>query len=346
MATSFLDDVARRLAEPVSRGRALRLLGAAALAVTVPGLRPKTARATPADCAGVCPAGEAVCQHNLDTCTPYTCCPAPYECCAGPASATCCEPGCTCAPDGRGFMSCQNCPRCSKGFKECGEHACCPKDQNCVLPAGICCRDGHAGCGHRCCGLGQRCANARTGLCVDCAPGREACGKTCCPKGKFCCDEKKGLCCTKKGGGCCNSGTGGVERWICCNAPNRCARLGDVSGFAPAGTPSVCCPPDRVASPKKATSTCCPPGYKSLGGKFLAPAGSSGGLCCRKESTCGKGAGITCCASDKDLGPGLGQVCCRGRCVVPDSFLSDPNNCGTCGKVCTSGKCLNGVCAP
>ena len=183
MSPSAFDDLARSLAQPTSRRRALRIMGAAALAATVPALRPARARATPPDCAGKCTKAQGtLCQFDLPTCTPYVCCPAPYTCCAGPASATCCEPGCTCGDDGRGFKACQNCPRCKGGFTECGT-GCCPPGTTCAGKGSRyhCCAAGRAPCGPECCGPRERCANAAKGLCAKCAKGHEACGNKCCP---------------------------------------------------------------------------------------------------------------------------------------------------------------------
>jgi hypothetical protein len=54
------------------------------------------------------------------------------------------------------------------------------------------------------------------------------------------------------------------------------------------------------------------------------------------------------CANVGDPGCGSGNptqptaACCGvGGCI---NFLTDPNNCGECGKSCASGECLNGVC--
>jgi hypothetical protein len=343
----LLDDVARQLSQPLSRKRALRLLGMAALAVTVPGLRPKAARATPADCVGDCSGRQGstgtLCQHDLPTCTPHTCCSSDTTCCAGPASATCCDPGCTCAPDGRGFMSCQNCPRCIRGFTECGT-GCCPTGRACAAGSGssyLCCNEGQIACGRTCCDDGLKCVNPRTGQCSKCPPGQKACGKKCCPKGQDCCDAIKGVCCNTKRNSCCNTGVGGVEKWICCKAPNHCLRSADETGTSPSGSPRVCCPPDRAVPKGKGFITCCPPGYLPLGGKLVVPAGNLGGLCCRKDKTCGSGKNIGCCSTGSASAPELEQICCGGRCV---GFKLDPNNCGSCGNVCASGNCTNGVC--
>lgn len=348
MKASALDDLARRLAQPVSRRRALRLVGAAALAATVPGLRPGRARATPPECAAVCrDSGLSIkCQANLSTCTPFVCCGGSEPvCCAGPASATCCKPGCSCKDDGRGFKSCQDCPRCDPGWTECGKSGCCAPGKTCAGSSSLCCDEGRAPCGTRCCDPLDRCANKAKGLCERCEKGREVCGSKCCPKDKFCCDARKGVCCKNKGGSCCptGAGVGDARARTCCNRPKRCSALADESGFIPKGSSTfVCCPPDRLANPKKSSTTCCPPGYKGLG-KFISRPGTSGGQCCRAKSVCGKGASINCCIPpDNALGPEFAEVCCAGKCA---SFKRDPRNCGACGKVCASGVCVDGACA-
>jgi hypothetical protein len=312
ISPSAFDDLARSLAQPTSRRGALRIMGAAALAATVPALRPARARATPPDCRGKCSGNQGtLCQFDLPTCTPYVCCPAPYVCCAGPASATCCKPGCTCGDDGRGFKACQNCPRCDPGQTECGKYACCKSGETCAQKGGFCCPDGKTACGNKCCDRHQRCANAAKGVCETCAKGREACGKTCCPATSYCCNEQKGLCCDKKRGACCNTARG----WGCCNHPNVCVRLADESGTLPKGAHPVCCPEGRVVRIKGVAKSCCPPGYVTLGGKLVVSAGlpGGGGLCCREDKVCGSGKDVTCCGSE----PGFVTVCRDGQCVTP-----------------------------
>lgn len=41
---------------------------------------------------------------------------------------------------------------------------------------------------------------------------------------------------------------------------------------------------------------------------------------------------------------GEGLVECQGQCLDPDSFNSDPDNCGACGKACASDICQDGMC--
>jgi hypothetical protein len=101
-----------------------------------------------------------------------------------------------------------------------------------------------------------------------------------------------------------------------------------------------CCPKDRTVAFESGVATCCPPGYKSLGGRFILPAGGGGGLCCRADKLCGSGPSSTCCGTNSD--PGIDATCCNGTCV---SLFFDAANCGACGVVCPPGtRCQGGSC--
>lgn len=56
------------------------------------------------------------------------------------------------------------------------------------------------------------------------------------------------------------------------------------------------------------------------------------------------------CAPNDDGGFKCVPICepplveCQGQCVDPDSFNSDPDNCGKCGNACPSDICQNGMC--
>lgn len=281
----------------------------------------------------LCAAGETVCQTSP---TKYTCCNE-YNpvCCKSPSALLCCKEGCSCGTDSRGYPDCVKCPRCAKGFLECGKYGCCEPGKYCASTSSnvLCCGRGEAGCGSRCCARGLRCADPKTEACGKCPKGRTACGETCCPKGKVCCDPRKGLCCDKKEASCCNMGEAGrYELWVCCEQPRRCL------GRADGPKDLVCCPSERIVEPVAGSTYCCPLTHKAIGGKPSGP----GKQCCPRTKICGSGKNVTCCASATVAQSDIAQKCCSGRCV---NHYLDPRNCGECGKVCASGLCIDGSCA-
>jgi hypothetical protein len=119
---------------------------------------------------------------------------------------------------------------------------------------------------------------------------------------------------------------------LCCQAPNGCAREGDLNGANVPGRGNVCCPPARQAADHGA---CCPPGSTahkvSLVGVGIPLA------CCPNDRFCGD----TCLA--RAPGSGVDERCCDG---IPRNVASDPANCGACGNQCAAGQgCFSGVCA-
>jgi hypothetical protein len=149
-------------------------------------------------------------------------------------------------------------------------------------------------------------------------------------------------CCPKGTKGC--AGPAGTNKVICCKKGELCAQIADESGTVPAALNGkrVCCPKERTVEFAPGVATCCPDGYRSLGGRFIVPAGGGGGLCCRSDKLCGSGAAQTCCGTNAD--PGIDQTCCNGTCV---SLFFDSNNCGSCGAVCAAGtRCSGGSCVP
>lgn len=344
MHESLFDDLARALSEPMPRRRVLRLFGGIVVAAAIPG----TAAAAgvsrrPSRRTGNCPAGQTYCQAALPT--NYTCCDK-YNpvCCSSPSAVLCCKEGCSCGRDSRNYPDCVDCPRCAKGYEECGEYGCCQPGTYCASTSKrvLCCRRGESGCGSRCCAKGLRCRNPKDGTCEECPKGKEACGKKCCPKGSYCCNPAKSICCSKRTGSCCNTGRTGKPQWTCCNDPASCAYEAEEDGTYKLKTASrTCCPPERTV-PVGAVKTCCPPGYLSLGGKLVVPPGGKGGMCCRKDKICGSGKKVTCCSTGSATVPELEQICCNGECR---NFNFDAENCGRCGNVCPPGtRCLNRVC--
>ncbi len=135
MGERFIDDLARGLAEPMPRGRAVRVLGAAVITAAAPALWPRPAAArgtvncaakpdTPVPCS--CPAAGGL--------TYEICCWDERACNCHPTSANCCpEPkiwnGTACVEECASGVKCQG-KCCPEGFK------CCPPTRG--MPAGRC----------------------------------------------------------------------------------------------------------------------------------------------------------------------------------------------------------------
>ncbi len=86
-----------------------------------------------------------------------------------------------------------------------------------------------------------------------------------------------------------------------------------------------------AARPDRCTAFCrsCP--TKKKRNQCLAACRACNGNTNRLCGSCGN---FVCCAS--------GSACCNGTCTP---VLSDRNNCGACGNVCT-GSCIQGTCSP
>ncbi|HEU4656942.1 MAG TPA: hypothetical protein VFR97_05435 [Capillimicrobium sp.] len=291
-----VDALARELAAPISRRRALGVLGAATAAAVLPAaIRPgralaATGRVTP---------GGPQCGH-IRCIQEAVCCPGPFgpsQCCPD-TKAWRCDSGGACQPTGL----------CDDGREYCGHAGCCPEGSDCVK--GRCtepCPPRHDRCGSTCCGPREKCEDGRR--CVRCRRGEEACGDTCCGKGEFCCDPAKGLCCKDGKASCCFDTED--EHGFCCAKPAECAR--EIDGLGGAIRPDakrVCCPRERLV-PFTHRFGCCPAGTVSMGGKLIVLAGGGdGGFCCREEFACGD----TCCTNNQYFQ----QVCRDGRCVEAD----------------------------
>lgn len=146
MSEPLLDDLARRLARPMPRRRALAVLGGSVAALMLPSLRPRGAFGQSA---------EIVCTQPTQYCRSVTC-PSSRICCVGPPDPStisqcptnphCCDP---CDPTGSrclGDGSCGPGPvdpaACcaSQGLQACGPSGlCCTPDQICDASRGICC---------------------------------------------------------------------------------------------------------------------------------------------------------------------------------------------------------------
>lgn len=292
-----VDALARELAGPMSRRRALGVLGTAtATAVLGGALRPRGALGQ-----GFVPeAGGPQC-GKIQCIKQARCCPSPFgpgQCCPDTQAWTC---------DDGGF--CQPTGLCDDGRERCGFSGCCPEGSDCVK--GECtepCPPRHDRCGAFCCGPREKCEDGTH--CVKCKRGQEACGDTCCGKDEFCCDPVKGLCCKDGKASCCYDTE--TERGFCCDEPAACAReLDGLGGVIRPDAKRVCCPEHRLV-PFTNRFGCCPAGTRSMGGKLIVLAGGGdGGFCCREQFVCGD----TCCASNAFFQ----QVCRNGRCVDVDT---------------------------
>jgi hypothetical protein len=148
------DDLARALAEPMPRRRALRLIGGALATAAAPALlAPRKASARSAACPGpgACAPGQTYAEFPVLEGCMVACCDPGYSPCVGRYGSKCCFPNEVCTDP--------NIAKCE----------CAPQYL----------------CGPACCQPGQRCEAA---VCVaDCPPGVTACGGKCCKSGEKCC---------------------------------------------------------------------------------------------------------------------------------------------------------------
>ncbi len=67
------------------------------------------------------------------------------------------------------------------------------------------------------------------------------------------------------------------------------------------------------------------------------------GASCRPGEVCGKQGGTSICRCNGGGACASTQVCCASGCA---SLSNDPQNCGVCGKACSTGQsCVGGICA-
>jgi hypothetical protein len=215
MSEPFFDQIARTLATPMPRRRALRLVGSTLAAAALGGIWTRTARAYEfcggntldpyqPGIDGCCVTQDASKPFNSQACEGV---PNPVCCYDATGFAVCCPPDTLCAPDGScmcppGHTQCQNsagtrgcCPpgqacvfvngdlscECPQD-KKCGS-SCCGQNEVCITSTNTCCPTGRACAGGICCAPNEIC-NPETGQCV-CDPARR-CGSTCCPPGQVC----------------------------------------------------------------------------------------------------------------------------------------------------------------
>jgi hypothetical protein len=151
-----LDALARTLAGPLPRSRALRVIGAAVATALIGGIRPPLARA---DCADTCTAkGLVLCAEPVGS--------------FGACMKTCCDPLTTCCitHDDKGQADSAGC--CAPETQDCTRRGC-----QCAVP-----------CDGRCCRRDEVCSPA------GCCKPELVCGRTCCEEGTRCLDAARSRC--------------------------------------------------------------------------------------------------------------------------------------------------------
>ncbi len=213
--SELLDELARTLARPMPRRRALGVVGVTLVGLATGGAAGAARRPLVGTQASGCGKGYKVCSTGSDLCR-ATCCPVHTTCSIGPKSPRgcaisdgCCDP-CNrekSQPDGKG--GCRpgpipdHCP-CNPGQKKCGD-ACCEADEYCAS-SGKVEGSGSSGLLRTCCKRGQDfCMRGRPPRPFCCPRGTRCCfgvqggfvAAVCCFKGTQICD--KGICRCKAG---------------------------------------------------------------------------------------------------------------------------------------------------
>lgn len=338
-AERFFDDLARTLAAPMPRRRAVRVIGASLATLAVPGISPAAGAVRPGRQAGLratCPDGSECTGPGEKCCdTPnahgaYNCVPPGKSCCCGNALCDPVKQRCLCSAGG-GVCA----PKCQlvygRNFKDCGPNCCQPHERCVDAVKGTCiscekegkqtCRSYDSETAVICCpatrgSYSPCCANLRSAAC--CGPKQQCKSEgvrpvqCICKKGE---GVKCGMdCCKKKGEKCCKSG---AQSHCCAKSENCC-------GADCCGKNQYCCQGlgDNDAH-------CCERGQECCGGQCCA----KGAVCCdldccdpRKNEFClvKRGAGAVCkrgCTQSNRCGAyccGTGFTCDRGSntCVA------------------------------
>lgn len=311
--SEFLDELARTLAKPMPRSKAVRVLGGALVTAAVPLLRAAPGSGAPRQPVQYPQPKKCADYHAGPTC-PKLCC---RDCPPIPSGGNpgvlkwCCNTDQQCDfedPSEQyrcGRVRCKSvCPPARKCGSKCCEvgsvcadpdleYCCAARETVCRGGNTVsCCKPDEHCCRGTCCKRGTRCSpgNAR-GTCKPCPKGSRKCGKTCCTKGEACCGGKccsttekccpSDICC-KKSATCCGE--------KCCNDDQRCC--GD-----------HCC---------KKQQSCCGEG------------------CCSDGTTCYRSGGrFRCCPDERLAQTPAGTVCC------PPRYYAEGSTCCPTGRACT-----------
>jgi hypothetical protein len=186
VSPNTFDDLARDLAAPMPRGKALRMLAAGLVVASVPGMSARRARA--ADPPPPCSTGGTFCGnvnplgkkgYNIGCClggpgeTRTVCCPG----IPGVVGSLCCPTGYICGNKSKDYK--EGCICASDVV--CGS-TCCKKREYCYSYFGFdqgcvkLCFDGREYCGSNCCSAGETCGL----LGCTCPSNKVRCGGDCC----------------------------------------------------------------------------------------------------------------------------------------------------------------------
>jgi hypothetical protein len=237
--TFAIDTVARALASPMSRRRAIGVISGTLLAGS--GLRPRSARAAGLTCPPSSdPTATLRCQSTVGDAA--LCAPADWHCCSNPVCAGACKPWEKCSNGGSPQSGCDDTPAlCTDPRVADGTS---PKFCSVRLSsqAGICHDDRTLTYGW-CCGKGTKCGSAFG----QCECSGTSCGNDCCGQKEYCesgfISESVCLKLCPDGSRPCNG--------VCCTGLEQCTFTGCSckAGYVSCGSGRCCLPKDDPGDP-------------------------------------------------------------------------------------------------
>ena len=300
---------------------------------------------------GQCPAGQR-CVNGRCVCDAVSC---PGGCCTnGPGNPGECRPrsDTNCGINGARCVDCPDDTVCNaQGQCGCNRQSC--PDGCCDTATGPCIRTpSNQNCG----GAGNICRDCTTTpaapVCVDgqcvCPAPRVVCNNICCTAGQVC-DTRldPDVCCTPETVDQ-TCGVGPARR--CGQVTDNCGQQVNCGNCAPVTCRVVACQGNTcVVTGNQPNLTTC---ATAAGGPGICCDGACvAGVCCA-NADCTGGAANTCTNNQCRCGTGPvctepNETCCgttpQGACI---DTTTDPSNCGACGNVCPTGRCVGGECAP